>query len=129
MKKFLLGLLLLPTFAFADPANIRLDWEHTTIKQNGEPIAGELLYHIKAFHNDVELPEIVVQGSDNTVTINDVSAGTYVFQIAASEDGLMSDYSSPVSVVLGEIEPEVSLPTIPALRIILECNDCQLEVR
>jgi hypothetical protein len=121
------GLLALFLSAGALADDVLYQWSTSDLREDGSPITGLKLYHIKQSIDGVEQPEILVSGEESEYRYVNAQEGTYSAQIRVSEDGLLGEWSDSVGFVLGEVP--VSPPAKKTFTISLSCTECELEVQ
>ena len=127
MKRVILILFALLLPVATNASDLLLSWDDALLRSDGQLITGAKLYHIRWSVDNVPQPEVQVAGSLTNHKIVNVGAGTHTVQIATSEDGLMGEWSDPVSVVLGDLP--LAAPAKQTLTISFTCEGCGLEVK
>ncbi|MDX1496955.1 MAG: hypothetical protein R3352_05320 [Salinisphaeraceae bacterium] len=125
MKRLLALLLLLGSTAHA--ADLRYDWDHATVRTDGQPITGERSYVIRYSIDNIEQPIINV-GDVTSYTLPDITPGVYTSQIATIEDGRQGDWSPAITTIVEATEP-ANPGTVTITVQLTGCDNCGLEVK
>lgn len=84
--------------------SVTVSWNSPNERENGSALAPEQLdsFHIKYTNTSTNITLTkIVDGTETSAQIENMPAGAYIFQVATKDtDGLMSDYSSDVSITL-----------------------------
>ena len=106
-------------------ADILYQWDETTARVDGASVDGSIVYHLRYSVDNVEQP--IITTTNLTYTLPSIVEGTYVAQVATSEDGRLGEWSDTATVVVGEIDK--AAPAKTTVTVTFSCDDCNLEVK
>jgi hypothetical protein len=124
LMKHLLLILGVMLSGVVSAADILYQWDETTLRADGSTIDGAVTYHLRYSVNNVET---TITTTNLSHTLADVGVGSYVAQVATSEDGKLGEWSETVVTNIGELEK--AAPAKTTITVTFSCDDCNLEVK